>query len=309
VSRRRPRGWGGRARRWRVRARREDVRTAALLAPYAFGTVLLIVVPAAVTFGLAFFRYDLLTSPDFRFLGNFAELWDDPVFHRALLNSLVFAALAVPLRLLGSLGLALLLHSRFRGVGAHRTAAYLPTTVPDVAYVLVWLFIFNPLYGPLNAALVGVDLPAVRWLTSEAGAMAAVVLMSCFTIGEGFIVALAARQELPGEVYEMARLEGSSPWHTFRRVTLPMMAPTLALLAFRDTALSLQVTFVPAFLLTEGGPDRATTFLPLVIYNNAFEDLRYGYAAAMTLTMFVVTAAIVYAQYRIIKRWRFGFGR
>ena len=197
----------------------------------------------------------------------------------------------MPLRLLGALGLALLLHRGFRGAGAHRTAVYLPTVVPDVAFALLWLFLVNPLYGPMNALLGAVGLPEPAWLTTATGAMAAVVLMSCFTIGEGFVVALATRQELPEELYELATLEGSRRWHTFRRVTLPLMAPTLALLAFRDVAFSLQATFVPALLVTGGGPDRATTFLPLLVYDNAFENCRYGYAAAMTLTMFAITGA------------------
>lgn len=280
---------------------------ALLLAPYAIGALLLVVVPAGITFGLSLYDYDLLTSPDFRFLGNFRDLAGDPLFHRALLNSLIFVAFAVPLRLLGALGLALLLHRGYPGVGAHRTAVYLPTVVPDVAFALLWLFIFNPLYGPLNAMLGAAGLPEPQWLTTAGGAMAAVIFMSTFTIGEGFVVALAARQELPGELYELARLEGSGPVRTFRRVTLPLLGPTLALLAFRDTAFTLQATFVPALLLTEGGPDRATTFLPLLVYENAFEDLRYGYAASMTLTMFAITALIVYLQYRVVRRRRFGF--
>jgi multiple sugar transport system permease protein len=293
----------------RQRVRREDAAHGLLLAPYVLGTLVLVVVPAAITFALAFFDYDLLSSPDAVGLENFGNLLDDPVFGQALRNSLVFIAFAVPLRLLGALGLALLLHSRFRAVGGHRTAAYLPTVVPDVAYALLWLFILNPLYGPMNAFLGLVGLPEPAWFTTASGAMAAVVVMSLFTIGEGFIVALATRQELPDELYEVAAIEGSRPVNTFRRLTLPLMAPTLALLAFRDTAFSLQATFVPALVLTEGGPDRATTFLPLLVYDNAFEDLRYGYAAAMTLTMFMVTALIVFLQYQVIRRWQFGFGR
>jgi multiple sugar transport system permease protein len=289
------------------RARGDDARVVLLLVPYVLGTVVLVVVPAGITFGLALFDYDLLTSPDFRFLGNFRDLATDPLFHHALLNSLVFVAFAVPLRLLGALGLALLLHRGYPGAGAHRTAVYLPTVVPDVAYALLWLFIFNPLYGPLNAILGAAGLPEPQWLTTSGGAMAAVIFMSAFTIGEGFVVALATRQELPADLYELARLEGSRPANTFRRVTLPLMGPTLALLAFRDTAFSLQAAFVPALVLTEGGPDRATTFLPLLVYQNAFEDLRYGYAASMTLTMFAITALIVYVQYRVIRRWRFDF--
>jgi len=291
------------------RLRREDARAALLLAPYVLGILALVVVPAGITFGLSFFRYDLLTDPVPVFLDNFVELLDDPIFHRALTNSLIFIAFAVPLRLLGALGLALLLHRSYKGVGAARTAVYLPTAVPDIAYALLWLFLLNPVYGPMNAVLASFGLPEPGWFTTDTGAMAAIVLLSCFTIGEGFIVALATRQELPEELYDIAELEGSRPWHTFHRVTLPLMAPTLALLAFRDTAFSLQATFVPALIVTQGGPDRATTFLPLLIYDNAFEDLRYGYAASMTLTMFLITGLIVFVQYRIVRRWRFGFGR
>jgi multiple sugar transport system permease protein len=276
-----------------------------LLAPYAAGALVLLVVPATATFAVAFFEVDLLGTTRWAGLENFRTLIEDPVFLEALVNSLTFAALAVPLRLAGALALALLLHERFRGAGAARTAAYLPTVVPDVAYALLWRFLVNPLFGPINAVLGAVGLPEPGWLTTGAGAMATIVLMSGFTIGEGFVVALAARQELPKELYELAKVEGSGALHTFRRVTLPLMAPTLGLLAIRDLAFSLQVSFVPAYLLTDGGPDRATLFLPLYAFDAGFEQLRYGYAAAMTLTMFLITAALVLVQLRLVRRWRF----
>jgi multiple sugar transport system permease protein len=254
------------------------------------------------------YEYDLIRPAVFRGLDNFRELLQDDVFRISLRNSLVFVLVAVPLRLLGALALALLFHERFRGVGVYRTGAYLPTVIPDVAYALLWLWIFNPLYGPLNLflGLFGDFTPA--WLTNPASAQAAVVIMSLFQLGEGFVVALATRQEIPEELYELAAIEGSSDLNVFRRVTLPIMAPTLLLLLFRDTIFSFQASFVPALIVTEGGPPPyATTYLPLFIYRNAFEYLRYGYAAAATLTMFVVTGVIVLIQYRIVKRWRKGF--
>jgi multiple sugar transport system permease protein len=282
---------------------------ALLLAPYVIGVGLLVLLPALFTFAVAFSEYDLLSDASVTGFDNFTELAGDPLFHRALLNSLIFAAVVVPLRLLGALSLALLLHRRFRGVGAARTAVYLPTVVPDVAYALLWLFLLNPLFGPVNAVLGLIGLPQPAWLASEGGAMAAIILMSGFTIGEGFVVALAARQELPQELYQLARVEGSSALHTFRRVTLPLLAPTLWLLAVRDTVFTLQISFVPAYILTDGGPDRATLFLPLLVFDNAFEWLRYGYAASMTLSMFILTALIVAVQFRLLRRWRFGLGR
>jgi multiple sugar transport system permease protein len=288
-----------------------------MLAPYVFGLVALVALPALVTFGLAFTEYDLIRSPAFNGIDNFRELLDDEIFAIALKNSLVFAAIAVPLRLVGALGLALLLHRRFTGVGAYRSSAALPTVIPDIAYGLVWLWLFNPLYGPINLLLKwqgdsptttawGVQPP--QWLTHPNDARAAIIIMSLFTIGEGFVILLVTRQGLPTELYDLAALEDATAWGLFRRVTLPLMAPILLLLFARDTIFSLQWTFVPALVVTEGGPPEfSTTYVPLFVYRNAFEFLRYGYASAATLFMFVLTALIVWLQWRIIRRWRQGF--
>jgi multiple sugar transport system permease protein len=286
---------------------RETRHLALMLAPYVLGIVVLIAVPGIVTFALSLYEYDLIRSPRFLGLDNFRELADDEIFRTSLRNSLMFIAFAVPMRLVGALGLALLMHRRYRGVGAYRTAAYLPSVVPDVAYALLWLWIFNPLYGPLNLVLQEVG-RRPQWLTDPLHAQWAIIIMSLFLIGEGFLVALATRRSLPSELYEMAELERAKPWYVFGRVTLPLMAPTLLLLLFRDTIFSFQATFVPALIVTQGGPPPyATTYLPLFVYQNAFEYLRYGYAAAATLVMFALTAAIVYVQYRIVRRWRHAF--
>ncbi len=279
-----------------------------MLAPYVVGLGVLVALPASITFALALFEYDLIRSPRFTGLDNFRELRDDEIFRISLRNSLMYIVFAVPLRLFAAVALALLLYRHFRGAGAYRTAAYLPTVVPDVAYALLWLWIFNPLYGPLNLVLGAVGGPTPPWLTDPRAAQWAVIVMSLFVIGEGFLVALATRQAIPTELYELAELEDASPWYALRRITLPLMAPTLLLLLFRDTIFSFQANFVPALILTQGGPPPyATTYLPLFIYQTGFEYLRYGYAAAATLTMFAITALIVYVQYRIVKRWRHAF--
>jgi multiple sugar transport system permease protein len=296
---------------------RHNRQLALLLAPYLLGIITLVALPALVTFGLALTEYDLVRSPSFIGLDNFRELLRDDIFATALTNSLVFAGIAVPLRLAAALGLALLLHRRFTGVSTYRSAAVLPTVIPDIAYGLVWLWLFNPLYGPINLLLkVGGDTSTTtawgvqppQWLTHPNDARAAIILMSLFTIGEGFVVLLVTRQGLPSELFDLAALEDATAWSIFRRITVPLMAPVLLLLFARDTIFSLQATFVPALVVTDGGPPPySTTYVPLFVYRNAFEYLRYGYASAATLTMFVLTALIVWLQWRIIRRWRRGF--
>jgi multiple sugar transport system permease protein len=284
-----------------------------MLAPYLLGVAGLVLAPFAVTLALAFTDYDLIRPPVWTGADNLAELAGDPIFRTALGNSLTFAAVAVPLRLAVALGLALLLHRRSAVVGTARTAAMLPTAVPEIAYGLLWLWLLNPLYGPINQILrVGGEngLTAFgrtppQWLTDPADARAAIVLMSLFTIGETFVILLAARRALPRDVYELAAIEDATAWDVLRRVTLPLIAPILGLLLIRDAIQSLQFSFVPALVVTDGGPPPyATTYVPLFAYRNAFEYLRYGYAAAATLVMLVLTVAAVALQWRLLRRFR-----
>jgi multiple sugar transport system permease protein len=284
-----------------------------MLAPYLVGLIVLVFAPLAVTLAMAFTDYDLIRPPRWVGLDNLAELTRDPAFRAALINSLVFAAIAVPVRLLLALGLALLLHRRAPFVGAARTSAALPTAVPEIAYGLLWLWLLNPLYGPINQVLrlggengltvFGRTPP--QWLTDPTDARAAIILMSTFTVGELFIILLAARRALPRDVYELAAIEDATGWDVFRRVTLPLIAPVLGLLVLRDIIQSFQFSFVPALVVTDGGPPPyATTYLPLFVYRNAFEYLRYGYAAAATIVMIVLTLLAVAWQWRLIRRYR-----
>ena len=287
----------------------ERRQVALMLAPYTLGALALFVVPALLSFALSATEADLLTPPRYIGTDNFSRLADDEIFSGVLWRSVLFVAIAVPLRLALGTALALLLHARFRGAGPARTLAFLPTVIPDAAYALVWLYLLNPLYGPVNSLLGIAGVGPVSWLSDPEAAFAGIILMLVFTMGETFVVAIAVRQELSSEMYELARVEGASAWRVTREVTLPLMAPVLALLAIRDVAVALQASFVPAYLLTDGGPDRATLLLPIYSFDVAFEQLTYGYAAAMTLLIFAGCALLALAQYRLVKRWHLGLTR
>jgi len=270
----------------------------ALALPFLGGVLVLVALPAIAALVLAFTEYSGVQGPRFTGLDNIERLVSDKAFWRALGNSLVYVAISVPLRVGLAVACALLLARRTRGVRAARAAVYLPTVVPDVAYALLWLWLLNPLYGPL--ALLG----AGNALVEPWGARLALPVIAAFQIGEAFVVALAARRAVPGPLYEAASLEGASPWYVTRRLTLPLMAPVIGVLLMRDVVVALHTNFVPAMILTDGGPRDATTYLSLYVYRTAFRYFRLGYASTIALAIFLFTALAIYAQYRIVKRWR-----
>jgi multiple sugar transport system permease protein len=198
---------------------------------------------------------------------------------------------------------ALLLHDRFPGVGAARVGVYLPSVVPDAAYALLWLWLLNPIYGPVAAVFEGAGLGRADLLADPWSARAGIALMSVFQIGEGFVIAMAARRSLPRNLYDAAITDGARPAFILRRLTLPLMAPVLVLLAVRDVVLALQMNFVPALMVTDGGPRLATTYLPLFAYRQAFRYFRLGYASAIAVSMFVITGLAIYLQYRVARRY------
>ena len=274
-----------------------------LLTPYLTGVTVLVVIPVALAAALAFTAYDGLSAPVYRGLDNFVALARDPLFGISVRNSLVFVALTVPLRVLVALGLAVLLNRPRRGIAFYRAAVYVPTIVPGVAYALIWLWIFNPRYGPLNAVLAGLGLPTPAWLADSATALPALALAALFQVGEGFVVALAGLKEIPEDCYHAAALDGAGRAAILRHVTLPLLAPWLMLLSLRDVIVTAQSTFTPALLMTGGGPYYATLFVPLLMYETAFDRLRFGEAAAMTLVVLGAVAALIWLMYRVAGGW------
>jgi multiple sugar transport system permease protein len=261
------------------------------------------VLPALIAFGIALVHYDGMSAPLFVGQQNFQLLQREPLFPIALLNALLFLAQAVPLRLLAALGLALFYARPRRLTGLYRAAAYLPTVIPDVAYALTWLWIFNPLYGPLNAILTTLGLPPVKWLTEATPTFYALIIMSVLQMGEGFVILLAALRSLPREIFDAARVDGASAWQQFTRLTLPLISPWLLILSLRDIVLMFQNTFTPAYIMTRGGPYYATYFIPQYIFDEVFDRFRFGYGATVVVIVFVITLALSALVYFAFEEW------
>jgi multiple sugar transport system permease protein len=263
------------------------------LLPFLLGSILLIALPALVSLGIAFTHYNAIEPPRWVGLDNFRRLLESPLARVSLRNSLQFLFLAVPLRLLGALGLALLLGRNGRFSSASRATAYLPTIIPEGAYALLWLWILNPLFGPLNLALGWLGLPQPQWLVEPEATRMAFVLMALFTIGEGMVVLLVGLRTIPKAFYEAARVDGAGALYTFGRITLPLILPWLLLLTLRDLVVSLQNTFIASFVITYGGPYYATTYVPLLLYELAFDFFDFGLAAALLVVSYVLTGLLV----------------
>lgn len=269
--------------------RRETSSRLWMLSPMLVGGLVVVVIPVIVTIVMSFLRYNALTPAEGVGFANFERVFSDAIFRRTLINSLLFVVAAVPIRLLIATVAALALWRRGGGRGTARALVYLPTVVPDVAYALLWSWVLNPITGPF-APWFGASLLATNW-----GARFTILLVTSFQIGEAFLVALIVRRQIPDSYYDEAAVEGASKWFTLRHVTLPLMAPALALLAARDVVLSLQASFVPALVITDGGPLYATTFLPTHAYRTGFEFLRFGPAAVITLVALLVSVSMLAA--------------
>ena len=274
-----------------------------MLAPYLTGTVMLVIIPVTLSAILALTAYDGLSRPEWRGLQNFREILADLRFEIAVRNSLIFLVLTVPLRLVITVSLALLLCRPRRGVGLYRMAIYLPTVVPGPAYALMWLWILNPLYGPLNLLLGAVGLPAPAWLGDSRTALPALAFTTLFQIGEAFVILLAGLQEISDEYYHAASIDGAGPVRQLVHLTLPLLAPWLLLVTLRDIIATAQSTFTPALMMTGGGPYYATLVLPLLIYETAFDRFRFGEGAAMTLMLCLGVGAIIFLAYQAFGGW------
>lgn len=274
-----------------------------LLLPYAIGIVLLVIIPALLAFGMAFFEYNGLTAP--RFVGglNFLLVYTNELFNLSVINSLALVVLPAPLRLLGAYGMALLLWRGGRFLAFFRSLVFIPNIVPPAAYALAWLWILNPLFGPLNLTLRAAGIDAPHWLIEPEWAKVGLALASLWQIGEGFLVSLAALSDIPREVEDAARVDGANTRQLLTEIVTPMLSPILLILVLRDAILLLQESFTPVFLMTQGDPYYATYTLPYFIYEQGIGLLSFGTASAAIWVLYALSGMVVVALYFIGTQW------
>lgn len=277
------------------------------VSPVVLGLLCWTLIPFLAAFYFSFTRYDLLSPPTWRGLKNYIHLTNDPLFWQAVKVTLSFTALFLPLSIVGGLALAMLLNQKVRGIGFLRTAFYIPSVVPIVATAVLWVWILNPDLGLLNDALRALHLPTGLWLTDPGSALPSLVLMGLWGVGGGMIVFLAGLQGVPEEYYEAAKIDGASPVSQFRHVTLPLISPTMFYQIILGLIASMQY-FTQAFVLGGvsggmGSPLNSTLFLPLYIYEVAFNYTQMGYACAMSVVLFAMILLITIVLFSTQRFW------
>lgn len=277
-----------------------------MLLPYGLGLLVLVLAPALFSFFLAFFRYDGLSPPVWVGSLNFALATTDDLFLLSVQNTLALIILPVPLRVAGAFLLARLLLRGGRFLPWLRAAIYVPTAVPVVAYALAWFWILNPLYGPLNWLLQQAGLAPPGWFADLLWARPAVALISLWTLGEGFLIMLAALHDMPPALEDAARMDGASGWAFFRHISLPLLAPVLLLLTLRDAILILQESFTTVLLTTGGGPYYATYTLPILVFEQAYDLLNFGVASAALWFLYLLSGFVVITVLVVAWQWRIG---
>ncbi|MEM8858105.1 MAG: sugar ABC transporter permease [Chloroflexota bacterium] len=198
--------------------------------------------------------------------------------------------LAVPLRVLGALFFALLLRPQTHRIA--RAAVFAPSIIPPPAWALIGLWLFNPLYGPINLVLTSLGLPGINWLVDANATRLMFVILAGYQLGEGFIVLMVGRAMIPEYLIDAARLDGAGRISRFWHIILPLMLPWLVLLTGRDLLVSLQGTFTPSFMITYGGPYYSSTFLPLLIYELAFDFRDPALVSAVLLVLFSTVVGV-----------------
>lgn len=270
------------------------------LAPNFFGFLLFVSLPVLASIAISFFQWDGLTWPP-RFVGvnNYVELFCDEKFRRVWFNTLILMA-GIPLNITVSLALALLLNRKLRGIVIYRTIFFLPTITAGVAIYLLWQWLYNPNYGPVNAFLEWCNIPAPAWLQSTFWAKPALIMMNLWIAAGGFntVLFLAGLQNINPELYEAAAIDGANCFDRFRNVTLPQLRPTLFFIVTMGVINGFQSGFEQAYVMTRGGPDGSTTTVDFYIYDLAYREYRMGYASAAAWVLFAVVLVVTLIHWR-----------
>ena len=275
----------------------------AFILPWIIGFVVFIGGPIVASFGLSFFRWKMIAPPRFYGLTHYINMvTTDELFRIAIWVTFKFVVISVPIGQILALGLALLLNQRVRFLGFWRTSFYLPAVISGVAGSVIWVWMYHPELGIVNHGLQLLGLEGRNWLYDKPLVLGSLIVKSLWNIGVPMVIYLAALQGLPQRLYEAADIDGAGEMSKFFSITLPMLSPAIFFNLVIGIITAVQ-TFAEPYVMTGGGPDNATLFLALHLYQSAFHFLEMGYASAMAWIMFLLIFGLTVFQFRLADRW------
>lgn len=274
------------------------------IAPWLIGFLIFQLGPMIASLVFSFTRYNIAQPMVFVGLSNYLRALSgrDLLFWHALRITATYAVVTVPLRLILGFVLALLLNHDIPGVSFWRTLYYLPSVLTGVAVAVLWMLIFRPNFGVLNHLLSFVGIEGPAWLYNKHWALPALMIMSMWGVGGGMVIYLAGLQGIPTTLYEAATIDGATLWHRLLHVTLPMMSPIIFFNLVRGIIGTFQV-FTSAYVMTAGGPQNATFFYSLHLYNSAFLQMRMGYASMLAWVLFAIILVFTLLTVRSSAAW------
>ena len=256
-------------------------------------------IPMVMAIVYSFCSYDIINAPRLIGLKNFQRMTQDKLFRIAMRNTMQYTLMYVPLGLLLSLGAALFINSKRKLVTLYRTLFYLPVLSSSVANATMWSWIYNPKMGLLNGLLAMIGIQGPSWLNNSTTAMYAIVIMSLWAGYAGnMMIFLAALKGVPVSYYESAVLDGANAWQRFIHITVPSIRKTTFFVSTMLIIGTFQV-FDAAYLLTSGGPGNATMTIVYYIYNRGFQELKMGYASALSMVLFAIIFVFTLINMRI----------
>jgi multiple sugar transport system permease protein len=293
----------GKGRKRRGLAHREVLLFYVCISPWLVGFLLFVLWPMVASLAISLFRWDLLSEARFVGLRNYNKLLTrDPMMLQSLKVTVLYTLAYVPIEMAGGLALALVMNQKLRFLGLFRTIYYLPSVLPGVAFVVLWMWILHPDAGLVNTLLSYVGIQGPRWLAHPDWALPGLLLMSLWGLGRSMVIYLASLQGIPTHLYEAAQIDGAGPWPAFRRITVPMLTPTLFFNLVLSVISTFQ-TFTSAYVATDGGPLDSTLFYVLYIFRQAFTFRSMGYASALAWVLFVIILALTLLIVRSSREW------
>jgi multiple sugar transport system permease protein len=273
------------------------------ITPWLVGFLGFTLFPFFASVFLSFTSYDIVSSPQWIGLANYHELLaNDARFWVSLKNTLIYAVVAVPLCLCVSFGLALLLEPERRSIGIFRTIIFLPSIMPVVATSVLFVWILNPQIGLMNGVLDLVGIRGPAWLQDPHWAMPSMILMSLWGIGGTIVINIAGLKDIPLSLYEAAVIDGAGTLRRIWHITLPMMTPVIFFNLVMGIIYAFQY-FTQAYVMTGGGPEDATLFYALYVFQRAWQLLDMGYASAMAWVLFLLIMTVTGLIYRSQRKW------